>query len=351
MSHCSDQFSNSNHLSFHCVSGELVWGQLHCICEGYFNRRHDRYDNPQSIPKIGQRGTIKQRSYQYRCRAAKGDWQAKPYDTRLDVLSEPYHSGYIIYNNDHNPVEILRRCAVVGSSLDQTHNDRSIIFINRYDWADHHDYNFRTKINRLLGIRKNIDDKDYSYEPFFRGRIMIIDSDSAMNIIQQWKSNPTEFAVPSEKVFTEMRNESNHRVGLHLSMPNLEYEFAWLVFSNDQPDAELIGLVYDGSYTMLDGQVILDQEDIVSWDEYQSKRQELHRRNEELWKKYQVEIEAQNDADIRAIMNHRGNKTVNQLAHELLAQGFTFGDSAELVAKYSEEYNDFQSIVDMVQKK
>ncbi|CAF1690388.1 unnamed protein product, partial [Adineta ricciae] len=176
-------------LLFHCHSGELVWGQLHCICEGYFNGRRNQYDMPQSIPEILGGGTIKQRSYKYRCRAVKGDWQAKLYRTRLSLKDEPFNSGYIIYNIDQNPVEILRRCAAVGYSLDQTHEDRSIIYINRYDWSWHHDYEFRYKINRLLGINyKNSNDNNI-LESLFAQRIIIVDSNSAENIIQQLKSN------------------------------------------------------------------------------------------------------------------------------------------------------------------
>ncbi|UJR13249.1 hypothetical protein I4U23_000270 [Adineta vaga] len=195
-----------------CYTGELLWGQLHCICE-----------------------------------AAKGDWQAKLYRTRWNLESEPFKSGYIIYNIHHNPVEILRRCATVGASLHQTHSDRSIVYINRYDWSCHHDYDFRYKINKLLGINKSKSDDDYFWESSFHGRIMIIDSDSAMNIIEQWKSNPTEFNQSQEKVFIDTRNESNNRVELHLAIPKSDYELAWLVFSSDQPNSELIGIVYDGS--------------------------------------------------------------------------------------------------------
>lgn len=203
MSNCSDQTSNSNHLSFHCLSGELLWGQLHCICEGYFNCLHNRYDIPQSVPEPLEGGTILQRVYQYRCRAAKGDWQAKLYRTRWTLESESFNSGYIIYNIHHNPVEILRRCATVGKSLHQSHSDRSIIYINRYDWSCHHHYNFESEINQLLGINNSNSDDEDALKSLFGRRIMIIDSDSAMNIIQQLGSNPTELVQSQEKVFIQ----------------------------------------------------------------------------------------------------------------------------------------------------
>ncbi|CAF4183902.1 unnamed protein product [Adineta steineri] len=287
MNNCSDQTSNSNHLSFHCSSGELLWGQLHCICEGYFNGRLNRYDTPQSIPELSAGGTIKQRYFNYRCRAAKGDWQAKSYQTRDTLEAEPFKSGYIIYNIHHNPVEILRRCATVGFSLYQTHSDRSIVYVNRYDWSHHHDYDFEHKIDKLLGIDRNKPDHDFFWDSSFHSRIMIIDSDSAMNIIKQWKFNTTELNQPQEKVFIDTRNESNNRVGLHLRTPKPDYELAWLVFSSDQPDSELIAIVYDGNYTSLDGQIILDEEDVVSWHEYELKEQELARRNADLLKQMQ----------------------------------------------------------------
>jgi hypothetical protein len=43
--------------------------------------------------------------------------------------------------------------------------------------------------------------------------------------------------------------------------------------------------VYDGRYTLLEGQILLDQEDVVSWNEYESKRSEQARVEAELWKK------------------------------------------------------------------
>jgi len=286
--------SCSNHLSFHCSSGEVLWGQLHCICEGYFNGQLNRYDTPQSIPELESEGTIKQRYFHYRCRAVKGDWQAKPYQTRWDLTSEPFKSGYIIYNIGYNPADILKRCAAVGCSLyqTQTHNDRSIVYVNRYDWSCHHDYEFESKINRLLKINLSISREDDSFERLFHGRIIIVDSNSAMNIIQQWKSNRTELLQSQENIFLNTDNQSNmNPVGLHLSHPNTEYELAWLVFNGDQSDSELIAIVYDGSYTSLDGQIIFDGEDIVSWNEYQSKEEELKRRNEELMKKWQLAAE------------------------------------------------------------
>ncbi|CAF1226384.1 unnamed protein product, partial [Adineta steineri] len=218
---------------------------------------------------------------------AKGDWQAKSYQTRDTLEAEPFKSGYIIYNIHHNPVEILRRCATVGFSLYQTHSDRSIVYVNRYDWSHHHDYDFEHKIDKLLGIDRNKPDHDFFWDSSFHSRIMIIDSDSAMNIIKQWKFNTTELNQPQEKVFIDTRNESNNRVGLHLRTPKPDYELAWLVFSSDQPDSELIAIVYDGNYTSLDGQIILDEEDVVSWHEYELKEQELARRNADLLKQMQ----------------------------------------------------------------
>jgi len=97
MDNCSDQqSSNCNNLLFNCSSDELLWCQLHCICEGCFNGKENRYDSLQSIPQFGSGGTIRQRNYSYRCRAVKGDWQAQSYYTRLDSESEPFKSDYII---------------------------------------------------------------------------------------------------------------------------------------------------------------------------------------------------------------------------------------------------------------
>lgn len=86
--------------------------------------------------------------------------------------------------------------------------------------------------------------------------------------------------------------ESNTQVGLLVSIPKTSYELAWLVCSSDQSDAELIAIVYDGSYTCLDDQIIFDGEDIISWNEYELKTEELNRRAEECMK--QLRLTAKN---------------------------------------------------------
>lgn len=343
--------SESDHLFFRCSSGEFLWGQLHCICEGYFNRFQNHYDTPHLVPTPLEGGTVLQRSYRYRCRAMKGDWQAKLYRTRLTLTSESFDSGYIIYNVHYNPVEILRRCAAVGKSLHQDHNDRSIVYINRYDWSAYHRYKFESEINQLLGINNNHFNDDSSSAQLFSGRVMIIDSDAALNIIQQLKSHPSEILQSQKTVLFETPSESNNPVGLHLTIRNGEYEFAWLVFNSDEPSSELIAVVYDGRYTLLDGQIMLDHNDVVSWDKYQSKVQERARVEAELWKKMQADAEERDDADICAIMNNRGSKTIEELADEFITHGFRFHGSNDVVQKYSGQYSDFQLIVDAIQKK
>jgi len=119
----------------------------------------------------------------------------------LDSEKESFQSGYIIYNMNENPVEILCRCANVGLSLNQTHNDRRIVYVNRYDWSYLHDYEFETQINKLLKINRSRAKGDDSFESWFHGRMIIVDSNSAMNVIQQWKSNCNELVQSQEKVF------------------------------------------------------------------------------------------------------------------------------------------------------
>lgn len=48
-------------------------------------------------------------------------------------------------------------------------------------------------------------------------------------------------------------------------------------------------------------------------------------------------------------MNNRGNKTIEELATEFIAKGFRFqGNTAQIVLKHSEDFHDFQSIVDAI---
>ena len=179
---------------------------------------------------------------------------------------------------------------------------------------------------------------------------MIADADSARNMIQQLKSNPDDIEPSQEKTFFETCDDLKRPVGLHLSFRDTEYEFAWLVFNSDQPDAKLIGIVYYGRYTLLDGQITLGQNDAISWDEYELKRQEQARIEAELWKKFQAEAEDRDDADIRTIMNNRDNKTIEQLATEFIGKGFRFQHGTEVVLKYTKDYHDFQSVVDAIHR-
>ena len=96
------------------------------------------------------------------------------------------------------------------------------------------------------------------------------------------------------KYFVDNHSESKNPVGLHLSIPETAYELAWLVFNSEQPDSELIAIVYDGSFTFLDGQIIFNGQDIVTWDQYQFKQQQLHQRTEQIINQWRLPFKNQN---------------------------------------------------------
>jgi len=67
-----------------------------------------------------------------------------------------------------------------------------------------------------------------------------------------------------------------------------------LVFNSEQPDSELIAIVYDGTFTFLDGQIIFNGQDIVTWDQYQFKQQQLHQRTEQIINQRRLPFKNQN---------------------------------------------------------
>lgn len=290
----NEELSN---LYFECKSGILLWGHLHTILEGYLS---NEYDYPLKKPKTLNGGTILQKCYNYRVKAKKGIWKISSIFSRNDIKYELKNTGYIVYNKniDIDPVNIVRRCSKVGISLKNTHSDNKIIYINRYDWGFHHkiiDNNISDQIENILGGK----DEKHKLDNMFGCRLIVIDSESILNILDQLKKCSLKTQIPGNELFNKITmncilKEKDKEVGIHLNIPETEYEIGWLVYNDID---ELIAIVYD-KYNVLEGELKVDDKVAINFEEYNEiieKRKEIEKKGLE---KYQLELEENNRLNI-----------------------------------------------------
>lgn len=50
--------------------------------------------------------------------------------------------GYVLHHVDVSAVDFVRRAAMVGISNGNTHDDKEIVYVNRYDWVSVVNYHF-----------------------------------------------------------------------------------------------------------------------------------------------------------------------------------------------------------------
>lgn len=251
---------SSDNPSFVCTSGELLWGQLHCIVEGYLA---NNIDAQSTLPPSFTSGTIIQRNYKYRVKAAKGLWNVREIHSRSERDQPSFHSGFIIYNNERaDPVDILKKCAKVGMHS-KPNADNTIVYVNRYDWSWAHE--LQDEPEQLL--YENLDnDLEQKVRNMMGKRIILADASVGLAVINQFKQNLSGF--PKNALIKKSLIVEQDQIGVHLACPDTEYELGWMVFSS--PDqVELIAFVYDGGYTGLEGEISLnDGRMIRSIDEW-----------------------------------------------------------------------------------
>jgi hypothetical protein len=51
------------------------------------------------------------------------------------ALIDGIQVGFVVHHESESPLELLKRAAAVGISHGQTHTDKDIVFVNRYDWV------------------------------------------------------------------------------------------------------------------------------------------------------------------------------------------------------------------------
>jgi hypothetical protein len=113
----------------------------------------DGPSQPAAAPLEG--GTVLMRNLNYSCRARNGTWTvSRVYQGRGPRLDDDgnrpaegekwtWYSQACTVLVSHVSVasqrlELVNRCVAVGYSLGNQHEDKSIMYVNRYDWSHHH---------------------------------------------------------------------------------------------------------------------------------------------------------------------------------------------------------------------
>lgn len=208
------------------------------------------------------------------------------------------------------------------------------------------DNNIANKVENILGGK----DEQEKMDNMFGCRLIVIDSESILNILDQLKECSLKTQIPENELFNKITmncvlKENDKKVGIHLNIPGTEYEIGWLVYNDIN---ELIAIVYD-KYNVLEGELKVDDKVSVSLEEYNKiieKRKEIERK---AWEKYQIELEEKDQLDIEQIFNNRGDKSIDIIVDELIELGFIKIDI--LVTKYKTIYNDIDNIIELFNKK
>lgn len=302
---------------FYCSSGELLWGQLHCISEGYFNIASNTTTD--TVPDSSTGGM--QQHFKYRVKAARGYWHVREIYSRTQLGEPSFLVGFIVYNNDvADPVQIIKRCAKVGISNKQNHEDKSIVYVNRYDWSWSH--KIPEKFEQLFLADLNDDDKANIME-MFGGRLILADAVAGSIVINQLKRKLCRMnGISRNELIKETLTVANTSIGVHLACPNTKNELGWMVF-NALNQRELVAFVYDAAFTALEGELILnDGRSVVSSEEWQVEVNAEKKTLEKTWDELYAGLVAKDIEVLATIFNNRNEKTAEQVAEELLQANF-----------------------------
>lgn len=353
--------------SFTCYSGELLWGQLHCIAEGYFNLQSKTFTDTQRTESVSLTGgNITQRNFMYRVKAVRGHWIVREILTRTNLETPPFIVGFIVYNSKlADPVQIIKRCTKVGISNKQDHEDRAIVYINRYDWSWTHEITDRVGQFLYAGVN---DDIKENIKEMTRNRFILADAMAGPIVIHQLKPNaPNVSGISRNELVKQTLILDNYSIGVHLACPNTEFELGWMIFSESNKE-ELIAFVYDSAYTALEGALTLnDGRTIRTAKEWEVELDAQKKTSEELWASFYSELVAKeaedlaaNEAedfaakeavDLAAIFNSRNGKTAEQIAEELLLANFVdLKITSNLLDSYR-SIDELQQIIDALESK
>ncbi|DBA05191.1 TPA: hypothetical protein N0F65_005041 [Lagenidium giganteum] len=197
---------------FECTSGELLWGQVNTVLQGAASDSVDTTTGPKERLTGG---TILQHNFSYRVAAKQGRWV-------VDEVAVGNCPAFVCYHEDADARDLVRRAANVGISNMQTHEDKRVVYVNRYDWVER-------DFGELIG-----------------GRCLLMDADSCDLFVSALKRKSTRL---EQRTYALTNASTSSTFGVHLSNDDIEYELGWMIFDDDSE--ELVGFVYDCSYSAL----------------------------------------------------------------------------------------------------
>jgi hypothetical protein len=220
--------------SFSCESGYLLWGQMHTVIAGSTSADLDT----ESGPPDGS-------SFRYRVAARRGVWKVEA------AFLADCHIGFVCHHSgDIGAGEVLRRAAEAGLSGTGRFGDLDVVFVNRYDWSGSIrpgcELVVRAVEDREVDPEEEFADEQY-YRSLVHGRFMLVDAIAFPSLLRALK----EGERIENRNYVMMRGNGSNReaFGTHLVVADYQYDMAWMAFRN----GELVGFVYDGSYSLLEG--------------------------------------------------------------------------------------------------
>ena len=227
---------------FTVSDGSLLWGQASCLNEASLAGSHE-VDDADGAKRTRVGGTILQRDHCYRMLAKNGKWEVQRFQIR------GYEAGFIAAHVACDKSELMLRAMKVGISNMNDHADRTIKYINRYDWSWSH--GGEEQITEALSAAKK---KSLGKEsPATESEIEKLMSGYCVLI------NPSAYSADLLPGFVRAHGStamiskegSKEVVGCYLSSPHTEYELAWIIFDRGSP-AVAIGFIYDSTYCALE---------------------------------------------------------------------------------------------------
>lgn len=237
---------------FTCASGELLWGQVHTVVEGSTSTELDTTSS----------------SFHYRVAARKGQWKVAS-AFQDDSEGKPWHIGFVCHHVDVNGLEILQAASKAGIGNAGKFGDFDIVFVNRYDWSGSHSPGCEVIVEAVTGKKVDIEEDEFEDESYYRslvyGRFMLVDKQSYPTLVQALKNGErleernyvmhdtrsNSFGDSNSQGHETSSSSTNHdqNFGVHLVVENVEYDMGWMAFQ----DGQLVGFVYDGAYSALEG--------------------------------------------------------------------------------------------------
>lgn len=239
---------------FSCTSGELLWGQVHTVIGGFASAELDT-----------ERGPQEEWPFRYRVAARKGQWKVEA--AFLDGSEgEPWHVGFVCHHVGVDGAEVLRRAAEAGLGGTGRFGDLDVVFVDRYDWSGSRSPGCEVIVQAVEGKEVDAEEEEFEDEQYYRslvtGRFMLVDALGFPNLVQALKDGQRiehrNYAFGSSSLASGAENCGDF--GTHLVVDDSEYDMGWMAFQK----GELVGFVYDGAYSALEGDNLRIGKDVVT---------------------------------------------------------------------------------------